>query len=99
MHCTQCRRVRLSLFSTGLRTEVDHLHTESNWNQKADEARRDKTNGGQAKSTPPPHLWGELSHLGDAPGVVAHGAVRVDGEAGGEGGQHADRGERDACRM
>ena len=43
------------------------------------------------------HLWGELSHLGDAAGVVAHGAVRIDGEAGGEGGQHTDRGERDAC--
>mmetsp|Transcript_23301 Transcript_23301/g.58399 ORF Transcript_23301/g.58399 Transcript_23301/m.58399 type:complete len:762 (-) Transcript_23301:280-2565(-) len=39
---------------------------------------------------------GELGHLGDASGVVGDGAVDVDGEAGGEVGEHAEGGERDA---
>ena len=32
----------------------------------------------------------ELSHLGEATGVVADGAVAVDGETDGEGGEHAE---------
>mmetsp|Transcript_1897 Transcript_1897/g.4618 ORF Transcript_1897/g.4618 Transcript_1897/m.4618 type:complete len:1000 (+) Transcript_1897:220-3219(+) len=41
-------------------------------------------------------LAGELSHLGDATGVVGDGAVDVNGEAGGQGGEHAEGGEGDA---
>jgi len=42
---------------------------------------------------------GELGHLGDATRVVADGAVDVDGEAGGEVGEHAERGEGDAVHV
>ena len=42
-------------------------------------------------------LRGELGHLGDASGVVAHGAVCVDGQARRERRQHADRGEGNTC--
>jgi hypothetical protein len=37
----------------------------------------------------------ELAHLGDATSVVADGAVAVDGEADGEGGEHAEGGHSD----
>jgi hypothetical protein len=37
----------------------------------------------------------ELAHLSDASGVVADGAIAVDGEADGEGGEHADGGHGD----
>ena len=33
-----------------------------------------------------------VEHLGDTAGVVADGAVAVDGEADGEGGEHAEGG-------
>ena len=42
------------------------------------------------------HVLGELSHLGDAAGVVADGTVDVDGQAGREVGEHAKGGESDA---
>mmetsp|Transcript_3506 Transcript_3506/g.15455 ORF Transcript_3506/g.15455 Transcript_3506/m.15455 type:complete len:639 (-) Transcript_3506:48-1964(-) len=42
---------------------------------------------------------GHLGHLGNAAGVVADGAVDVDGEAGGEVGKHAERGEGDAVHV
>jgi len=35
----------------------------------------------------------ELAHLSDASGVVADWAVAVDGEADGEGGEHAEGGD------
>ena len=37
----------------------------------------------------------ELAHLGDATGVVADGAVAVDSETDGEGGEHAEGGHGD----
>ena len=36
------------------------------------------------------YLRGKLGHLGNASGVVTHGSVGVDREAGGESGQHTD---------
>mmetsp|Transcript_45298 Transcript_45298/g.92479 ORF Transcript_45298/g.92479 Transcript_45298/m.92479 type:complete len:579 (+) Transcript_45298:186-1922(+) len=41
------------------------------------------------------HGGGHLAHLGDAAGVIGDGAVHVDGQAGREGGEHAQRRERD----
>jgi len=38
------------------------------------------------------HVLTELAHLSNATGVVADGAVSVDGEADGEGGEHAEGG-------
>ena len=36
-----------------------------------------------------------MAHLGDTTGVVTDGAVAVDGEADGEGGEHAEGGHGD----
>ena len=41
------------------------------------------------------HVLTELAYLGNATGVVADGAIAVDGETDGEGGEHAEGGHGD----
>mmetsp|Transcript_2431 Transcript_2431/g.3814 ORF Transcript_2431/g.3814 Transcript_2431/m.3814 type:complete len:791 (+) Transcript_2431:3091-5463(+) len=45
------------------------------------------------------HMLRELCHFGDTPRVVADGSVDIDGEAGGEVGEHPERGERHAVHV
>ena len=43
-------------------------------------------------------LFGQASHLGDAAGVVGHGAVSVGGQGDAQGGEHAHGGDADAVQ-
>src|SRR5699024_4683763 len=43
-------------------------------------------------------LFGQASHLGDAAGVVGHGAVSVGGQGDAQGGEHTHSGDADAVQ-